>query len=176
MRGPYQILLPLLGLFFCRVDLTDFYPLRMKVRLIRIYDGDTVLLGRGNYRFKLRISRIDSPEKGQPTFSPKIDGGQFARHCLEGILKKEKELVVKITGIDIYKRYLGDLNEVSFMMIKRGCAGLYPLASFRDRGEMHDYLKALKSARDQRRGLYRYGGFMQPRKWRKLSKRFAHRP
>lgn len=176
MRGHYQILLPLLGLFFCRVDLTDLYPLIYEVRLIRIYDGDTVLVRNGNYRFKLRISKIDSPEKGQFTYTQKVDGGRFAKSCLEKILKGESQLSMKISGHDVYGRYLGDINNVSFKMVREGCAGLYPLARFSDRGEMHSYLKALRFARDKRLGLYRFGGFMQPRKWRKISKRFARRP
>ena len=175
MRGPYQILLPLLGLFFCRVDLTDLYPLSFKVNLIKVYDGDTVLLSKGNYQFKLRISKIDSPEKGQTTFASKMDGGIYSRDCLKRILGREKVLEVHVFGIDIYRRYLGDINKVSLKMIEEGCAGLYPLATFNSKNEMFIYLKALKLARNQSRGLYRYGGFMQPRKWRKINKRFVRR-
>lgn len=175
MRGPYQILLPLLGLFFCRVDLTDFYPLSFEVKLLKIYDGDTVLLTKGHYRFKLRISKIDSPEKGQPTLGHKIDGGEYAKNCLRRILLKEKALQVQIFGTDVFGRYLGDLNFVSLKMVSAGCAGLYPLATFKNKNEMFNYLRSLKLARHKNRGLYQYGGVMQPRAWRKINKRYVRR-
>lgn len=176
MVGPYQILLPLLSIFLVRVDLTDLYPLNYSVKILRIYDGDTVLLQKGSYQFKLRIAKIDSPELGQMSLDGNLNAGEYSKNCLKRILSKDQEHRISISGTDIFGRYLGDLNHVSLEMIRSGCAGLYPLARFKNKHELFHYLRAMKMARDERRGLYKFKGFMQPRKWRKISKRFVRRP
>ena len=145
MRGPYQILLPLLSLFLVRVDLTDLVPIRMKVEILKVYDGDTVLVKRGSFEYKVRLSRIDAPEKGQPFLGKEGDAGALSKKCLSKLLSPVEEL--EIYGIDIYGRILGDLNEVSFKLIEKGCVSLYPHAKFKDQKEKYRYLRALIKAK-----------------------------
>ena len=173
MGRTYQILIPLLSLFLNRVDLTDLYPLKLPVELIEIYDGDTVLVKTGNYKFKVRLSKIDSPEKGQRFLGENKDAGAFAKVCFQKLLLKEGGVILKIEKWDIYGRVLGDVNELSFKSIQAGCSTLYPYAEFDSKREKFQYLKALKIAKASRRGLWQYGGFLQPKIWRKLSKRNA---
>ena len=82
MRRPYQILLPLLSLFFVRVDLTDLFPLQLAVKVLKVYDGDTVSVQYGNHIWKVRLAKIDAPEKGQPFLSDKKDAGRWSQQCL----------------------------------------------------------------------------------------------
>lgn len=171
----YQILMPLLSLFLVRVDLTDLFPLTMKVELLKIYDGDTVLVRHGTYRMKLRFSKIDSPENGQLFIGTKIDAGLVAKTCLEKVLMREGELTLRIEKKDIYGRILGDVNNVSLKLIEQGCTTLYPYAVFESRGEKTIFLKALKKAKASRRGLWQYGGFVSPKMYRKISKRGGYR-
>jgi endonuclease YncB( thermonuclease family) len=176
MRGPYQILWPLLSLFLVRVDLTDLFPLTMTVDILEVYDGDTVLIGKGSFRQKVRITTIDAPEKGQPFLLGKGDAGDFSRSCLLQKLSSKGELTIK--GHDMYGRILGDINEVSFELIKEGCSALYPHATFSSRQEKIRYAQAWLKARKLRRGVWAFGGFEQPKAWRKkyrFSKRVAHR-
>jgi endonuclease YncB( thermonuclease family) len=173
MGRTYQILIPLLSLFLNRVDLTDLYPLKLPVELIEIYDGDTVLVKTGNYKFKVRLSKIDSPEKGQRFFGSNLDAGLLAKKCFQKLINKEQRLILKIEKWDIYGRVLGDVNELSFKSIQNGCTTLYPYAEFDSKREKFQYLRALKIAKASRRGLWQYGGFLQPKIWRKLSKRNA---
>ncbi|MFP5385931.1 MAG: thermonuclease family protein [Bacteriovoracia bacterium] len=175
MGGHYQILLPLLSIFLVRVDLTDLFPLKMPVEVVKVYDGDTVLVRHGSYQMKVRLAKIDSPEKGQPFLNGKGDAGLFSGHCLKRFLSREHQLILSIEKEDVYKRILGDINEVSFRMIELGCASLYPHAVFESEGEKFRYLKALKKAKATRSGLWKYGGIIQPKIWRKISKRGAHR-
>jgi len=175
MGRPYQIFLPMLSLFLVRVDLTDLFPLELKVKLSKVYDGDTVLLSHGSYRFKLRFSKIDSPEKGQPFIDSKGDAGLLSLNCLRGLVKQEKNLVVKIQGVDIYKRYLGDMNNLSFRLIEEGCTTIYPYARFDSQKEKFTYLTHFKKAKASKRGLWRVGGLLQPKIWRKTSKQTSHR-
>ena len=171
----YQILLPLLSLFLVRVDLTDLYPIRLRVELLKVYDGDTVLIGHGTYRWKLRLAKIDSPEKGQPFLGRGLDAGKMARMCLERILNSDHEYMAQIGQHDMYGRILGDLNQVSLRLIKEGCTSLYPYAEFSSRKEKFDYLKSLQKAKASRRGLWQFGGYVQPKKWRKTSRPGAGR-
>lgn len=176
MRGPYQILLPLLSLFLVRVDLTDLFPLSFKVEILKVYDGDTLLVGKGSFQQKLRLTPIDSPEKGQPLIGSRGDAGEFSRHCLQRLLKRQGNLVLK--GHDIYGRMLGDIDRVSLKLIQEGCTSLYPHATFGSKEEKWMYLRALMQARRERRGLWALGGFEQPKAWRKkqrFSKRVARR-
>jgi micrococcal nuclease len=173
MARIYQILIPLFSLFLNRVDLTDLFPMELSVKLLRIYDGDTVLVKTGNYKFKVRLSKIDSPEKGQRFFGSTRDAGLVAKMCFQKLLQKEEQLILKIEKWDMYGRVLGDLNELSFKSIQEGCSTLYPYAEFDSKREKFRYLKALKKAKASRRGLWQYGGFLQPKIWRKLSKRNA---
>lgn len=169
MRAPYQILLPLLSLFMVRVDLTDLIPIRMKVEILRVYDGDTVLVRRGSYEYKVRISRVDAPEKGQPFLLKSGDAGALARKCLSKLLGPEAEL--EIYGTDIYGRILGDLNQVSFKLIEKGCVSLYPHAKFKDQNEKYKFLRALIKAKRMKLSLWAFGGIEQPKVWRSKNKK-----
>lgn len=174
MGRHYQILLPLLSIFLVRVDLTDLYPLVIPVEIQKVYDGDTVLVGRGSYRFKVRISRIDTPEKGQPFLNGKGDAGAFSRQCLTEILKQQKLWNLMPIKTDIYGRMLGELEGVSLSMVERGCSPLYPHAEFASKFEKSLYLQTLTKAKRLRKGLWKFSGIKQPKNWRKSNKRNAH--
>jgi endonuclease YncB( thermonuclease family) len=172
MRHPYQILLPLLSLFFCRVDLTDLFPLRYEVKLVEVLDGDTVIVQKDGYLWRIRLSKIDAPEKGQP-FIKGGDAGEMSTKCLRHTLGKRK-LTLEIEKFDIYRRILGDIG-VNLDLVARGCAPLYPYAKFNSKGEKARYLRAQSRAKRLRLGLWAHGGFRQPKLWRKTSKRSAGR-
>lgn len=167
----YQILMPLLSLFLVRVDLTDLYPLRLGVKLLKVYDGDTVLLGYGSYEMRLRFSRIDAPELGQPTFDKKRDAGLLSKKCLENLVEVGREYELKIERYDMYGRILGDLEGLSLRLIEKGCVTLYPYSGFKNENEKFIYLKALKRAKSQRVGLWNFGGYRQPMIWRRTKKK-----
>lgn len=174
MRGLYQILMPLLGLFFVRVDLTDLYALKLPVKLLKIYDGDTILVSHGSFVSKVRLSKIDAPEKKQPFLNGKGDAGMVSAVCFKRLLKNGLH-ELKIEKLDIYGRILGDLDDISIKLIENGCAPLYPHATFESQEQKFTFLRAMKSAKAAHRGLWKYSGFMQPKKWRKISKRGGHR-
>lgn len=172
MRRPYQILYPLPFLFLARVDLTDLYPIKMEVEVVKILDGDTVSIRRGSFKHNVRLSKIDTPEKGQPFLSGAGDAGEFSKQCLKKILKKRGELT--IFGIDIYGRILGDIDRVTLKMIQMGCAPLYPHSRFASFHEKFLYVGAYFKARREKLGLWSKGGIQQPKKYRK-SKSFRRR-
>ena len=136
MRRPYQILVPLLSLFLVRVDLTDLWPLEMKVRILKVYDGDTVLVQKGSWSQKLRLSPIDAPELMQPFWNGKPGAGQLAQTCLKKNLSSTG--ILRLHAYDIYHRMLGDLDHVAIKLVRQGCASLYPYAKF-ESVQLHCY-------------------------------------
>ncbi len=174
MPRPYQILLPLLSLFLVRVDLTDLIPIRMKVEILKVYDGDTVLVKQGSFEYKVRLSRIDAPETGQPFLGKKGDAGALSRKCLSQLLQKTG--VLEIYGLDIYGRILGDVDQVSLKLIQSGCVSLYPHAKFKDQTEKYVYLRALVKAKKLKRNLWALGGIEQPKAWRSKNKKYFRKP
>lgn len=175
MGRHYQILLPLLSLFLVRVDLTDLFPLKIPVKVLKVYDGDTVLVSHGNYQFKVRLLKIDSPEKGQPYLTTNADAGLRSSRCLARLAPENSEQELWIIKKDIYGRVLGELKGISLKMIELGCATLYPHAEFASVKEKYLYLQALKKAKAQQVGLWSSGGIRQPKLWRKSNKRISRR-
>lgn len=173
MRRPYQILIPLLSLFLTRVDLTDLYPVTMNVDILKVYDGDTLLVKRRSFQQKVRLSRIDAPEKGQPYISQEGNAGEYSKDCLKRLSHRTGEL--QIYGIDMYGRILGDVDQLSLKLIQAGCTPIYPHARFRSVSEKFLYLRELDKAKRSRLGLWARGGILQPKLYRKLSKRFNRR-
>ena len=168
MRRPYQNFMPLLSLFLTRVDLTDLWPLKIPVHILKVYDGDTLLIKNGNWQQKLRLSRIDAPERDQAYLSGKPGAGLLSKKCLERLVRQEGEL--RIEGFDCYGRLLGDFNDVSFRLVESGCVSLYPYAQFSSVAEKYVYLKSYLKARQMKRGLWAFGGIHQPKAWRKKNK------
>lgn len=177
MRPTYQILLPLFSLFLVRVDLTDLWPLELKVRLVKVLDGDTLLIEREGHQDKLRLSKIDAPEKGQPFLNSRRDAGLESKKCLMGPLGRRAQFFIQIEKRDIYGRLLGDLEGLSLKLVEAGCTGLYPHAVFANRQEKYRYLRALEKAQRERKGIWKFGGFLRPKLWRKKFKtQTSHRP
>jgi len=167
MWRKYQIFIPLLSLFLNRVDLTDLYPLNYQVNLLKIIDGDTVLVKLSRQIFKVRISKIDSPELGQPYWNKRGDAGLDSLKCFKKLVSRKKMLSLKIFGQDMFGRILGDLDSLSFSLIKEGCTTLYQYARFSSRHEKWEYIRALDKSKQLRRGLWSKGGYLRPSLWRK---------
>lgn len=124
------------------------------------YDGDTVKIKDGATTYRLRLSEIDAPERNQQY-------GKKSRRALMSFCQ-HATLKVVITGIDQYKRQIGQLycnqqNAAEFM-VGHGHAW------FNDKYSNNQYLDALqKSARQNKTGLWFKDKAMPPWVWRKLN-------
>ncbi len=74
-------------------------PVELKGKVVRIVDGDTIVVLVGKEQTKIRLEGIDSPESKQPF-------GTKAKEHL-GNLCHEKEATIRVTGKDRYGRSLG---------------------------------------------------------------------
>ena len=175
MGRHYQILWPLFSLFLVRVDLTDLWPMQIPVKLVKVYDGDTVLVRHKSLEMKIRLMKIDAPENGQPFINGTGDSGKMAGECLRELINREKELILKPIQRDMYGRILGEINDLSLKAIEAGCASLYPHARFDSQQEKYQFLRSLQKAKGLQKGIWKFGGFRNPKLWRKTSKRNGHR-
>lgn len=165
MRPIYQILPPLLSLFLVRVDLTDLYPLKLTVQILKVIDGDTVLVSAGSQKFPIRLLKLDAPEKKQTYLNQSESAGVFSHNCLRKLLNTSS-YEASLYKIDIYGRVLGEVEDISFKMIQNGCAYLYPQTTFKSRSEKSLFLRAYQEARRNKLGLWGRGAVLSPKLWR----------
>lgn len=92
-------------------------------QVVRVVDGDTVILSDGNIQFTLRIAGLDAPEKKQPY-------GQEAKKFLNDLIMGHPVKVQPLRrGIDPYGRSLGHLyigpQDVGVALIQAGLSFYY---------------------------------------------------
>lgn len=173
MRCFYQILLPLTGLFFNRVELTDLWPLKIKVLEYKVLDGDTIKARLGGFHESIRLIPIDAPEMGQPFLTQNGDAGDYSKQCLNRILK-DHSLELQWGKRDMYGRLLGELfiqqKSVSKLMVQKGCSFVYLYSRFSSKQEKTSWIQLQRIAQKKRVGLWAYG-VMSPYHYRKYKKK-----
>ena len=138
-------------------------------RVVGIADGDTLtLLDATNTQYKIRLSGIDSPEKGQPF-------GQVCKNSLSD-LAYERVAVVESTKLDRYGRVIGKVlvngQDVNLEQVRRGCGWHYK--KYQNEQILDDrlsYNAAEGSARFSRVGLWTDHEPMPPWEWRKARRK-----
>ncbi len=180
MKTFYQILLPLTGLFFSRVELTDLIPLKLKITEYKVLDGDTIKGAGVLFKESIRLVPIDAPELSQQYLTRRGSAGEFSKQCLVKILS-EGEVEVSWDKRDMYGRVLGSLwvngENVAFRLVREGCAFLYPYARFKNKKEKGEWIRHQQYAQTHRKGIWKYGVLSpsayrrQQKKNRKISKR-----
>lgn len=91
------------------------------VRVMRVYDGDTITVDVNGDVVRVRLTSIDAPELDQPNGKESRD---FLYHVLIG-----KRVCIYKDGIDIYRRWLADVYAdqlfVNSLMVESGWAWVY---------------------------------------------------
>jgi len=129
------------------------------VRVIRLKDGDTYVLRKGNTDFTVRLKNVDSPELKQPygylsfVYTSKLLSGRMVSY--------------DSTGKDLYGRVLADIwidnKRLDSMLIRNGLAWHYQTYS------NDTLLKSLMVlAINEHKGLWKCGmtGVCPPSFWR----------
>ena len=112
----------------------------------RVSDGDTIhVVTDGNVKFKVRLDRIDAPEKDQPY-------GKESTAYLSSLIRG-KTVRIEWQKKDQYRRVLGivylDKTDVNLKMVETGNAWHY---SYFDKTAEYAFAEA--EARQNRRGLW----------------------
>ena len=129
----------------------------------RVSDGDTIhVVTDGNVKFKVRLDRIDAPEKDQPY-------GKESTAYLTSLIRG-KTVRVEWVKKDQYGRVLGivylDKTDVNLQMVSSGNAWHY---SYLDKTPA--YIAAEAAAKEQRLGLWAAENPIDPYKWRKAKRK-----
>lgn len=127
-------------------------------KVIRVSDGDTILIQSGSQRIKVRMYGIDAPELKQ-------NYGEDSKNYLEKrILNKNVD--VKVINEDKYGRKVGKVfyknKDINLEMIKTGNAWFYEYHAKKEK----EYRKASKSAQEQKLGLWKDKNPQNPRNFR----------
>ena len=138
-------------------------------RVLRVYDGDTILVSGAGERKVIRLLGIDAPEtskgKGEPG-QPYSRAAQ--RHLADLILNRTVTLAVY--GEDRYHRLLAvvyyESRDINLAMIQAGLAEVY-------RGRTPDgfakapYFASEAEARETRTGMWQQGdAYVSPIRWK----------
>ena len=128
-------------------------------RVVRVADGDTLtVLDASNTQHKIRLNKIDAPEKGQAF------GNASKKHLSSMVFGKD--VSVEWQKKDRYGRILGEVyvgtTNVNLQMVKDGYAWHY---KFYDKTP--SYAEAETQAREKRLGLWVDSNPVEPYQFRK---------
>ena len=133
-------------------------------RVVRIVDGDTIVLEAGGARHKVRLAGIDAPEKNQPW------GEAVTRELRRQIAGRD--VLIDWSKKDRWNRLIGiirlDGEDQNLHLVERGLAWHYKrYADEQSRTNQTAYDAAERAARDARRGLWSDPNPVPPWEWRK---------
>lgn len=166
----------------------------IKLKVIKIYDGDSMKVKGDGIEFSVRLIGIDAPEsKGQnssksksaskiakllgikpPKSFKKRNGQPFNKESKKALTKLigEKDIYLKSYGTDRYNRVLAELftddgTLVNLEMVKLGMAEVYRGST--EKGfDVSPYKRAEAEAKRAKRGVWSLGSdYESPKEWRK---------
>ena len=142
----------------------SLFSAEIKGTVVAVTDGDTITVSdemdKGN--FKIRLDKIDAPEKKQ-AFGNKAK--QFLSSLISG-----KQVSIRYKAVDRCGRILGvvycDGIEINLVMVQTGYAWHY---SYYD--QTSAYIQAEKQARADKKGLWADTPPINPYEFRKMKKK-----
>ena len=133
------VLIVVINFYFIKINLS---PIREKVKIVRIIDGDTFEL---EDRRKIRLLNINAPEKGN-------DGYELAIEFLENYEGKDVEIEIK--GSDKYDRILARVygpNYLNLELVEKGFAVKFLV----DDSELSKFSMAEERAIEKEKGMWK---------------------
>ncbi|WP_154975160.1 thermonuclease family protein [Klebsiella grimontii] len=135
------------------------YADNFSAKVVRVIDGDTVLVYDGTQKTKVRLYGIDAPESKQAF-------GQKSKNLMIQ-LAANQVVDIEDHGQDVYGRMLGTLflnnQDLNAVMIYEGMAWAY---RYQDRLTVTQYGALEQNARNSRKGLWADPHPIEPRLWR----------
>lgn len=137
--------------------------------VLRVYDGDTILISGPGGRKVIRLLGIDAPETSKDKGEPGQPYSKKARQHLAGLILNRTVTLV-VYGEDRYQRTLAvvycDAQDINHAMIQAGLAEVY---KGRTPDDFHKapYLKTEAEARQAGTGMWRQGAdYVSPIRWK----------
>lgn len=138
-------------------------------RVLRVYDGDTILVSGAGERKVIRLLGIDAPETSKGKGEPGQPFSKQARRYLAGLVL-DRTVTLAVYGEDRYHRVLAvvycESRDINHAMIQAGLAEVY-------RGRTPEgfakapYLAAEAEARKTHTGMWQQGdAYVSPIRWK----------
>jgi micrococcal nuclease len=158
------------------LNLSLFYPKYTshiyRCEIIKIIDGDTLVVLTNNQKYKMRLGNIDALEKKQGK------DHLMAVNYLKKYLHHEAKCYYQHRGY--YGRWIGSVKingvDLSLNLVKKGYVFLYPYAKFSSEKEKYLFLNAFILARRKKIGIFKRKKILTPwgfRRQKKLSKKIS---
>jgi micrococcal nuclease len=146
------------------------------VKLIRVVDGDSIIVSKNGQYLKIRLIYIDAPESKQVAMDHWTEVGKISKSILVELLAGQKWIKIKIHKKDIYHRFLSEVYNgegvnINLKMIQLGGAMIYKFAQFSKRQTRLDYSWAFEKALHNKLGIWAYGGVQNAYYFRQLIKK-----
>lgn len=142
-------------------------------KVVKVYDGDSLLVKGLDLTLKIRMVGIDAPETG----GSRKPGQPYSRkaHQYLGRRIHDRSVTLKTYGLGGYNRILAEvfINDINMNleMVKTGLAEVYQ-GSMPKTFDAAPYLAAQDQARKRRIGMWVQGSqYKSPRQWRKENPR-----
>jgi len=140
-----------------------------RYRVLRVYDGDTILVSGAGERKVIRLLGIDAPETSKGKGKPGQPYSRAAQRHLAGLIL-DRTVTLVAYGKDRYHRLLAvvycEFRDINHAMIEAGLAEVY-------RGRTPDgfakapYLATETEARQSRTGMWQQGdAYVSPIRWK----------
>ncbi len=149
-----KFLFPILSIMIC------FFACGAETRVVRVIDGDTVVVKEGAEKVRIRLIGVDAPEIVHPDYEKNDYYGPESKACLAQMIEGTTVLLVydgpgKKPKKDDYGRTLAYIykngENVNAAMIQKGCARAYRKYPHSERDRFIDLEMESKKAK---RGMW----------------------
>ncbi len=130
------------------------------MQLLRVIDGDSIVVTANARRYRVRLARIDAPETAQP-------GGAAATRFATAFMQGQP-LSWQVVGVDIYGRMLAEVKageqSLNEQLVQQGHAWVYP----QFRSTEQQLMEFERQAKSRQLGLWKEASPLPPWQWRRL--------
>lgn len=153
---------------------TEETPELVMAELVRVVDGDTIIVKKGTDEVRVRLIGVDTPESVSPNEEENCKEGKLASKYTSSLLKEGQTLYLEYDkdtkdkyGRDLCYVWLNedtsDLNNMlNYVLLRDGCAEAFFFtennAPFNQK-HLYDFNQAEKEAKDNNAGLWNTGVF-----------------
>ncbi|MEX1299354.1 MAG: thermonuclease family protein [Desulfotignum sp.] len=148
-------------------------PSDRQFKVVKVYDGDSLLVQGMDLTLKIRMVGIDAPETG----GSRNPGQPFSRKAHQYLSRQiqDRSVTLKTYGLGGYNRILAEvfINDINMNleMVKAGLAEVYQ-GNLPETFNAAPYLAAQDQAAKRRIGMWVQGSrYKSPRQWRKENPR-----
>jgi len=140
------------------------------LKVVRVYDGDTVKAVGQDIEIKVRLAGIDAPETPGRKRQPGQPFSDASKKFLAGLVLN-KNVEIRGYGLGPHNRIIGEIfvdgKNVNHEMVRAGLAAVYQGKS-PDELDLESYQKLETEARNAGRGVWSQGKqYIPPRVWRR---------